>query len=506
MSATRPSSSHAAWWVLAAVTLVRLGAAAAVPLFEDEAYYWEWSRRLAAGYFDHPPLVAWLIGAGTALFGSTPLGVRLGSVACGALAGAAMLLAARRLDGDDAGVRAAWLAALLPVFTGTFVAATPDAPLLAAAAWVCYAAGRAVDDDRTDWWLAAGAALGLGLLAKYTAVLLPLGVLAACLWHPPLRRQLRRPGPWLAVAVALLVASPMIGWNAAHDWVSFRFQLGHGFGRPNDSILAREASYLGGQLLLASPVVLVLMLRAGVRTWAYGARPWRVLLAAVSLVVLVFFALSALRRRPEANWPALAYPAAAVLLATSALVRERARSWRTALAVAGGMSGVLLLASFVAIPGVPPRRDPLRKAHGWPVLADSVAAFAARVPATGGHRLHVAANRYQDAALLGWYLPGRPEVVSVNRGGRPNQYDLWPRLPDRATVGDDLLLVLAERDAEPVAIRDLRGHFGAVERGPLVEQPWRGAVIRRHRLWLLRGWRGTWPPPASRVPPAAAAK
>ena len=63
--------------VLAAGVLVRLFFAALIPLFPDEAYYWEWSRRLAAGYFDHPPAIPLLIRGGTALFGATAIGVRL---------------------------------------------------------------------------------------------------------------------------------------------------------------------------------------------------------------------------------------------------------------------------------------------------------------------------------------------------------------------------------------------------------------------------------------------
>ncbi|MCU0620736.1 MAG: glycosyltransferase family 39 protein, partial [Gemmatimonadales bacterium] len=302
-----------AWWILGAATLVRLAVAAGTPLFEDEAYYWAWSRRLAAGYFDHPPLVAWVLRLGTGIAGDSPLGVRLGPVLCGLAAGIAMLRSAGRLDGASAARRAAWLAALIPLFTGTFVVATPDAPLLACAAWLLHATGRAIDTDEPRWWLAAGGLLGLSLLAKYTAVLIPAGVVLGCIGYRPLRAQLRRPGPWLAIAIALVVALPMIRWNAAHDWVSFRFQLGHGFGRPSGSVLQRELSYVGSQFALFSPVLLLLAARAGVRSAAYGARPWRGMLAAVSAFVFAFFALSALRRRPEGNWPALAYPAAAVL-------------------------------------------------------------------------------------------------------------------------------------------------------------------------------------------------
>ena len=62
--------------LIAFLITLRAIMAAALPLSADEAYYWLWSKHLAAGYFDHPPAIAWLIHAGTALFGDTPLGVR----------------------------------------------------------------------------------------------------------------------------------------------------------------------------------------------------------------------------------------------------------------------------------------------------------------------------------------------------------------------------------------------------------------------------------------------
>src|SRR5688572_7253313 len=88
--------------------LVRLIIAALTPLFPDETYYWEWSRHLATGYFDHPPMIAWLIRAGTLLAGDTPLGVRLFPVIAGVVAGLCICSGTRRL----AGQRAAMLAAI----------------------------------------------------------------------------------------------------------------------------------------------------------------------------------------------------------------------------------------------------------------------------------------------------------------------------------------------------------------------------------------------------------
>ena len=65
--------------ILALVGL-RLVAAAFTPITFDEAYYWMWSKSLAGGYYDHPPMVAYVIRAGTMIAGDTELGVRLVSI------------------------------------------------------------------------------------------------------------------------------------------------------------------------------------------------------------------------------------------------------------------------------------------------------------------------------------------------------------------------------------------------------------------------------------------
>ena len=88
-------------WPIAIIVIglgaaVRLALAAWLPLFPDETYYWEWSRHLAPGYFDHPPAIAWVIRGGTVLLGDTPLGVRLFPVLAGFVAGWAVIRRASR--------------------------------------------------------------------------------------------------------------------------------------------------------------------------------------------------------------------------------------------------------------------------------------------------------------------------------------------------------------------------------------------------------------------------
>jgi 4-amino-4-deoxy-L-arabinose transferase-like glycosyltransferase len=376
--------------VLAGAEVIWILAAAWIPLFPDEMYYWEWSRHLAAGYFDHPPAIAWLIRGGTMLLGATAIGVRLPSIVCGMIAALGVQASAAELGGAEARARAAGIFVALPLLSGVFILATPDAPLLAAVSWALYAVLRATRPGPAPslrWWLIAGGLLGAGFLSKYTLVLVPAGVALAAALHRPLRRLYATPGPYLAVLLAAAVIVPLLAWNAGHDWISFRFQLAHGLGAPRGgSALDREVSFLGGQLGLASPILLAMLAWATGRSLRDGASPRAVLLAGVVGFAFAFFAWSASRKPVEANWPALAYPAAIVLLAAAPL-QGRGRRWLVA-GQALGVGLTLIALLLVATPVVTFREEPeaTAQAYGWPEVAAAVAQEAAGFQGEGVSR------------------------------------------------------------------------------------------------------------------------
>lgn len=498
-----------ALWILAASTLLRLVLAAVVPLFPDEAYYWEWSRRLAGGYFDHPPAIALLVAGGTALLGDTPLGVRLLPILAGTFAGFWLVRTACHLAGPRAARYTACTFAVLPLAAGGLVLATPDSPLLAGIAWTLYAVVRALDVDSADgratsYWLIAGAAIGCAMASKFTGVLVPVAIMIAMVAHAPLRRRLAEPGPWLAVAVASLVMVPVLWWNAQHDWIAFRFQLGHGLGTTaRGNWFGRELELIGGQMGLVTPILFVLLVGA---TWRAlvtdrgrtdGRDPVRFTLAAITAFCLLFFMYSATRKSVEANWPAIAWMPAIMLLGAA---RSGLRTvWeRRALWLAGALTTAALVHVVVPIFPLPARRDQVSKAHGWDRLAVAVDGARDRWT-TGGDAPYLATNRYQDAAMLAFHLADHPVLYSLNLGARSNQYELWPGFTDRAAPGASMLLVLEEPAAGlPGPIQQLTGHFATIEPGELVRltrvSPTRGEeYVGRRRLWRLRGWAGTWP-------------
>ena len=115
--------------------LLRVCYAAVVELLPEETYYWNYSQHLALGYLDHPPVVAWLIRAGTTLLGDHAFGVRSGALLCGLLTSLFVYRTARDLFGPQAALAALLLANTLPFFFLAGMIITPDAPLTA-----CWAA------------------------------------------------------------------------------------------------------------------------------------------------------------------------------------------------------------------------------------------------------------------------------------------------------------------------------------------------------------------------------
>jgi 4-amino-4-deoxy-L-arabinose transferase-like glycosyltransferase len=387
-------------WLLLAVTMVRLAVAATMPLSADEAYYRVWAHALAPGYLDHPPMVALWIRAGTALAGDTPLGIRLLGPLSAFLGSVLLWRAGEDLaPGRGAGQRAVWLLNGTLLLNAGAVVMTPDTPLLLFWTASLAALARLLRTGRGTWWLAAGAAAGLAFDSKYTAILLVPGVLAWLLAVPSLRHWLKRWELWAAAVAALVMATPVLVWNADHGWVSFARQGGRaGDWHPADA-WHFLVEFLSGQVGLATPLLAALFavgLWRCVRGGAWRA-PEMSLLAATTLVPLAVFAEHALGDRVQANWPAILYPGAAL---GAALTVQR--FWRTAVAVGLGLSGLVYLQATVVPFGLPRRLDfSLIRLAGWDDLARE--AEAARITAGADC---VAADEYGLAAELAYHLPG----------------------------------------------------------------------------------------------------
>jgi 4-amino-4-deoxy-L-arabinose transferase-like glycosyltransferase len=453
------ASTRAVLLIVALGLAARTALAGLAPITTDEAYYVDWARHLAPGYLDHPPLVAWLVAGPLGTFGRHVLAVRLPSLLL--QAGTTLLAAslARAWAGAGAAVLAAALLQVAPVFSVGALLATPDAPLAFAWSGALWAVDRALRGDRR-LFLLAGAFLGMAALSKLTGGLLAAGLLAALVATRDGRRALATPWPWLGAAAALLLASPMLLWNAARGWPSLAFQLRHGLSGRSFS-WARLAQSVGAQAAYVSPVVLVLAAGAAWRALRAGVRQPAARLAAAltALPVAAFFSLSA-ARTPGAlpHWPAPAWLSALLLLAAAGTRWARLALW----------SGGALVAALVLAVALPlPWASPLDEARGWEEALQAAHRLAP------GARL--ATTHWMAVGHLGWYAD-EPLAYVSDRVAGPSFYA--PPPPDARP-----LLVVA-----PEGLGPDRAKLEALL-GPLAEEgelaaTWRGRVVRRYRFYM----------------------
>ncbi|MGJ4942976.1 glycosyltransferase family 39 protein [Bradyrhizobium sp. HKCCYLS1011] len=417
------------WLTIVALTVLRLVAAAVTPITFDEAYYWMWSKHLAFGYYDHPPLVALVIRLGTLVAGDTELGVRLVSILLALPMCYAVYRTAEILFG---GVRVAATAALLLNVTlmaavGTMIV-TPDAPLLVASSFVLFCCAKVLETERGAWWLGVGTAAGLALTAKYTAMFFGAAILIWLVAVPKLRHWLRSPWLYLGGLVALAIFSPVIVWNAEHQWVSFIKQLGRA--RIEDFRPAYIAELIPTQFAFATPLVFILGVMGvyALLTRKAGEAAGRVLVSVMVWVIVAYFIWHSLHARVEANWFAPIYPAFVVAAAFAAhLVPWRPREQRTVrfcLRFAAPVGIVMFVALIVQantgwLSGYVRDSTVRSVGVGWRPLADQIEAVRARVGATC-----VLAMDYGTTAWLSFYLPPGTCVL------QPIQRIRWVNFPE----------------------------------------------------------------------------
>jgi len=462
---------------LAALTAFRLVLAALLPLSPDEAYYWVWSRALAPGYVDHPPMVALWIRTGTLLLGETPLGVRLMGPLAAALGTLFLADTAERVfPNRNAGLTAGGLwNATLWVGAGSVVM-TPDAPLLLFWCATVWAMARVAMGGGMGWWLVAGTTAGLALASKYTAVFLWIGIGTWVLAVRSARRWLRNPTPWIGALLGLVVFMPVLLWNADHGWVSFLKQGG----RVTDWRPERAAGFLaelvGGQIGLMTPGIWVLCvagLVVAIRTVRSGQDSARIgIMLAFSLPPAVVFLQHAFGDRVQGNWPAIVYPAA--IIAAAGLTSSR---WRHLVWPSAGLGFfltalVVLQATTSALP-LPASADPAaRQLAGWSQLANEAAIIRQQQGAD-----YVVAEEYALIAELAWNTRGGVPVVGIERRLNPMT------LPREDMGGRTGVLVRAEHRGEKI---DPATWSSAVPLGFIERNATRG-IVERYRVWRVVG-------------------
>jgi hypothetical protein len=509
--------------LIVVTTAIRLWCSDSLGLGNDEAYHYLYATHPALSYFDHPPMMAWIEMAGLALPGAghAAWALRIGFILL--FAGSTLLMA--RLTARYYGDRAGFLAALALNLTGYYglaasMFALPDGPLLffwlltldrlslaVSVGWVKPTGDEAqptvgFTHPTGRHWIEAGLAWGGAMLSKYHAVFIPLGVGAFLLLDSRRRRHLREPGPYLALAIGVIVFSPVLIWNAGNGWVSFLFQGGRAVGgwTPRPDYLAVAMLAQAGYLLPWIWIPLVLLLIRGWRRWpGLTDGPERLWLCVAAFPLAMFTAVACFRPVLP-HWgliglvplfPMLGRAWAERLDTRPAILRRRLAAYAAlsltliALTLVEFRTGWFQRGGATRWGLLTDRTDPTLDFYGW----DQVAGKIRQLGLVDDPGSFVFTRYWYQSAQLAHALGGDRPALCYNSDD-PRGFAFWSRPED--WLGHDGVLVLVGDEPTVIAHYFNRWFTGVepvsefwVERG--------GKPVRRICLYRCRRQRIAYP-------------
>ena len=433
------SPGYATLLLIAVTTLLHLLVAGQVELSGDEAHYALYGAHLDWSYFDHPPMVGWL-NALVLFFSQSDFALRVLPI----LMFAGVSLVIYQLTRELFPEANPWMGfvsvAILQsgiLFHIIALAMIPDTPLLLFSLLAILFLWRATDNDNENQlrnWVYVGFCFGLAGLSKYTAITL---VITAILFvHFSHRWQvIRTPGPWIALCISLTLITPVLYWNATHDWMSFNYQLGHGFNKPEWTFSRALLTQLL-QFIVYSPGMFLFGLVAlftGFRHWQHpGVR----LIILFTLPILLLFNWGGGYEESLPHWTSLAWAGLSPLTAFW-LLNNWEKTWvrfTTWTAAAYSLFFILLLHSLLFYPwlNLPEEQNILRDLYGWRDATAKAKELAGELAKTPGEKPLVMVNNWSLGSRLAWY--SYPERFIVN-DTRFDQFDIWYGGPEKVERG-----------------------------------------------------------------------
>jgi undecaprenyl-diphosphatase len=482
-----------------------------IDLSGDEAQYWDWSRRLDINYYSKGPLVAWIIRGSCAIFGDTMPAVRYPALLLSVCTSVVTYLLTRKLfNSERLALGAVLLFHVVPMFIAGSMLMTIDPPMFFCWSLATYFAATAIFDRRPLFWIAAGAAAGVGFLAKYGEMLWVVGMIGFLIVHH--RKQLH----WgiVALLVAGLFAIPAAYWNHLHNWVSFRHvatQTGASSGAFNPM---NVLEMLGSQIGAVGPTIFIMMV--GAIVYAISSRssgdPNRQKLLFLVWAGMPFFVLNLLasiRTKVQANWPAPAYFSLIILtayfLATRLRDRETWKRWRglfwasiiiaiVFIPVAHDTSHLIRISKFVVNnPQRVAKLDLLVRMRGWEELGRNVSDQLMHL----GDGAFVMCDDYQQTAAAAFYVDRQPATYCAGPyyGKRLSQYDLWEdrRLDSSSPLVGKNAVYVGKGGGPPP---EVKAAFDRVVVQPELPVMVEGVEVKSFKTWQCFGFKGMAPLPA----------
>ena len=400
------------FWLLCCITLCAIAKNFYVPLCQDEAYYWEWSRHLDWSYFDGPSLTAYFIRICTFLFGHNIPAIKLSGVICTSTGIFFMFQLARQLFNQETAYIALTLFVFSPVAQQFYFFSTLDPTLFCFWSISLYYFYRTLQTDKTRYRYITAISLGLTCLAKYTGVLLIIELLAYLALSNTHRKEFKNIHWYFAAVVGLIILGPILVWNWQHDFISLAFQYHHGVAQEKIFHFKRMFSFILLQLIATNPIFLIAIFYYLGRNWKNIIRNDRLLyLALPFLGTFFFFFYESLYAHSNINWPLCAYVSASILLAHDIVQNRRMNLWKTL--IVSNIIGIIVVYTLVLT--------------GTVALHKNIwdAQLISKLNAVYHQGDTVITDHYGNAAQGAFHLEGQPQVFILGDTNDAHEYQFW---------------------------------------------------------------------------------
>jgi len=380
---------------------------AVLPLHGDEAYYWMWSHDLQLSYFDHPPMIAYMIYL-TNFISESEWGVRLFNVIAISISALYVFRLTTLISDEKTALNALIIFLSVLLTHAGYIFATPDAPLTLFWTLSLYYTYQAIFENRTRDFLLAGLFLGAMMISKYSAIMLPLAIVIFMLTKR--QKLFLNPKMYLMALVALLVITPMLYWNFQHDWISFRFQIDHG---SSDSFVIQPwliLEFVSSQFGVFTPVFTWALFWYLLKDRLYFKDEKLYFISLSVVTILLFFLYKSFYVSMAPSYSAPAYIGGAVMLAFIISKYELKKTFKIGLYIALFFT---ILVRTAMLTNLPDLQRFMYKTE------DVVARFYTH--AKEGDTFYGA--HLTTAAYMKYYLPNHPDV-DVGIDSRFSYYDM----------------------------------------------------------------------------------
>ncbi|GAB2837289.1 ArnT family glycosyltransferase [Ferruginibacter profundus] len=501
--------------LIAIATLIRCITASCIELGNDEVYYRMYAQYLQWNYFDHPPMVGWLIRFTTLnLFFDTELLIRFGAIASAAITTWLLFLCARKLTNAYAGFLAAaiYTATIYgSIIAGTFI--LPDSPQM-----VCWAAGlyllidiakyTAVNRTKKRKLLLFGIVCGLGMLCKIHTSFLWLGFLLYIIFYN--RQWFKEPVLYYSGIITILIFYPVIQWNIDNHFVTYLYHSNRVNVSEGGFNINSFVTFAAGQLFYYNPVIFFFIIVATIAAFKDELpvlSSQKKLLLFCSLPLIIIATVISLFKDVLPHWTGPAY-SGLILLTACYLSKEKERRnfektimprpllFANALLAVVITGGILLVNFF---PGTLGKRDAVifgdgdftLDMYGWNSVKTNFKMIADTDIKNGVMKNDavIISNKWFPLSHIDFYvaMPLKKDVVAIGDTNAIHQYAWINTKRKMMQQGDDAYCIVPSN--YDIDVKAVYGKFFTAILPPqIIEQKRNSALCRYIYVWRLKNF------------------